>query len=134
MKNLFFLLFGFALLLAVACTPEQPATDPPSDQVSYIQTTDLQQAAATIELDAPVILVQDSGEDPPTVSEKSFVDLLKENWLGVLLGLLGFIEIIVRLTPTKKDDSLLNKLYKILDFLIPNFRQGGGRFTPPQEE
>lgn len=65
MKNIFLLIFGFALLLAVGCAPDKPAADPPGEEISYVQTADLQQAAASIELDAPVYLVQDGAEDPP---------------------------------------------------------------------
>jgi len=132
MKNFFVLIFGFVLLLAVGCTPDKPAADPPGEATSYVQTADLQQTAA-YELQTPVYLVQDL-EDPPAVSDRSFVDILKDNWMMVLLGLLGFIEVIVRITPTQKDDSLLNKLYKILDFLIPNLRKTGGTFKVDQKE
>lgn len=134
MKNFFLLIFGFALLLAVGCAPDKPNSDPPGEEISYVQTADLQQSTASIELDTPVYLVQDPPSDPPAVSDKTFADLLKENWMVVLAGLLGFVDIIVRLTPTEKDNSILNKLYKILDFLIPNFKAGGGKFTPEQKE
>lgn len=134
MKNFFLLIvFGFALLMAGCADKTQTAADPPGE-VSYVQTADLQQAAASIALDAPVHLVQDPASDPPAVSDKTFADLLKANWMAVLVGLLGFVDVIVRLTPTEKDNSLLNKLYKILDFLIPNFKSGGGKFTPEQNE
>ncbi len=134
MKNFLVLIFSFALLLAVGCAPDKPAADPPGEETSYVQTADLQQTTASIELQTPVYLVQDQADPPPAVSGKSFADILKGNWIAVLLSLLGFIEVIVRLTPTQKDDSLLNKLYKILDFLIPNFKASGGRFTPEQNE
>ncbi len=47
----------------------------------------------------------------------------------LIFGLLAFAEIIVRLTPTKKDDSILNFIITIIDALFPNRRKNGGKFT-----
>lgn len=55
------------------------------------------------------------------------IEFITENWIPLLLGLIGFAEIVVRLTPTKKDDSILNFIIKIVDFLIPNIKDGGGK-------
>lgn len=55
------------------------------------------------------------------------LDFIKENWVALLFGLLGFTEIVVRLTPTKKDDSIFNFVKKIIDAILPNNRKEGGK-------
>ena len=49
------------------------------------------------------------------------------NWGALLLGLLGFADLVTRLTPTEKDNSILNFLSSILNAIIPNLKKGGGR-------
>ena len=41
-------------------------------------------------------------------------------WKEILLAILGIAEIIVRLTPTEKDNSILNKIVWVVNKLIPN--------------
>tara|TARA_R100001086_G_C11644200_1_gene205392 strand:- start:119 stop:262 length:144 start_codon:yes stop_codon:yes gene_type:complete len=41
-------------------------------------------------------------------------------WKEILIAILGIAEIIVRLTPTEKDNSILNKIMWVVDKLIPN--------------
>jgi len=47
-----------------------------------------------------------------------FLPWLKSNWYIALLALIGIGQIIVRLTPTKKDDAFVNKwVYPLLRML-----------------
>ena len=57
------------------------------------------------------------------------MEFIKENWLVLLLGLIGFIEVIVRLTPSEKDNTILEWVKKILNIFIPNLSAKGGKFT-----
>ncbi len=41
-------------------------------------------------------------------------------WTEILLAILGIAEIIVRLTPTEKDNSILNKIMWVVNKIIPN--------------
>ena len=50
------------------------------------------------------------------------MEFIKENWLVLLLGLVGFWEVIVRLTPTTKDDTIL-EFIKSLIGIIPTNRK-----------
>lgn len=50
------------------------------------------------------------------------------NWELILSGGLFLAEIIVKITPTEKDNSILNKVTKTLDFIIPNRSKDGKRF------
>jgi hypothetical protein len=48
------------------------------------------------------------------------------HWKSLLVGLMGFIELIVRLTPSDRDNSIFNFIKTILDALIPNRRDPAG--------
>ena len=54
------------------------------------------------------------------------IEFLKENWMPLVGALIAFAEVIVRLTPSEKDNSVLKKILDILFFFVPNLRQGGG--------
>jgi hypothetical protein len=54
------------------------------------------------------------------------LELLKENYIPLLAGLIAFAEVIVRITPSEKDNSILKKITDILFFFIPNLKKGGG--------
>ena len=51
-----------------------------------------------------------------------------ENWGALLMGLLGFYDLVARLTPTSKNNSIVSFLTKLLNVVIPNVRKGGGVF------
>tara|TARA_B100001939_G_scaffold337133_1_gene341053 strand:+ start:625 stop:855 length:231 start_codon:yes stop_codon:yes gene_type:complete len=50
---------------------------------------------------------------------------------SLVLAVFALLEVMVRLTPSEKDNSIVNKVVTfgayILDFIIPNRRKGGGR-------
>lgn len=56
------------------------------------------------------------------------------NWLmehyadliAIVVGLVAVAEIVVNLTPSEKDNSILLKIKNALSAIIPNFRKGGG--------
>lgn len=52
----------------------------------------------------------------------------KEALAGILFGLVAVAEIVVRLTPTEKDDSILKKIVNVLFIIFPNRKKGGGLF------
>jgi len=49
----------------------------------------------------------------------------------LLLAFFALAEVAVRLTPSEKDNSIVNKIVAVstylLDFMIPNRKKGGGR-------
>ena len=51
-----------------------------------------------------------------------------DNWSNLLIGLLGFFDVVARLTPTTKDNSIVNFLTLVINAIIPNFKKGGGLF------
>ena len=50
------------------------------------------------------------------------------NWGALLMGLLGFADLVTRLTPSVKDNSILNFLSSVINAIIPNLKKGGGTF------
>ncbi|HEY3370142.1 MAG TPA: hypothetical protein VGK10_04790 [Prolixibacteraceae bacterium] len=51
-----------------------------------------------------------------------------DNWGSLALGLLTFLDVVARLTPSTRDNSIVNLLTTIINAIIPNFRKGGGTF------
>lgn len=51
---------------------------------------------------------------------------LQAHWGAVLFVALGIFEIIVRVTPSERDNSIFNFLKSLLDKLLPNAKVGGG--------
>ena len=62
------------------------------------------------------------------VGQESAGNFISDNWGVLLMGILGFIDLIARLTPTEKDNSIVNFLLSFFNAIIPNFRKGGGSF------
>ncbi len=86
---------------------------------------------------APAALVQEEGgvgsTDSPTleamVAEPPEAgNFFFDNWGALLMGILGFIDLVARLTPTEKDNSIVNFLMTLFKAIIPNFKKGGGSF------
>lgn len=55
--------------------------------------------------------------------------------VGVVLGTVSVLELVVRLTPTTKDDAAVERvgsvIRKFFDMIgVPNYRKGGGQFPP----
>ena len=45
--------------------------------------------------------------------------------IAIVVGLIAVAEIVVNLTPSEKDNSILLKIKNALAAIIPNFRKGG---------
>ena len=59
------------------------------------------------------------------------LDFLIKNWIPLFWGLIAFIEIIVRLTPSQRDNSIFNIIKRILDLIIPNIKKKSIKDTEP---
>jgi len=82
---------------------------------------------------APAASAQEEGgvqvtPEQTNVEQETTGNFLTENWGVLLLGLLGFFDLVARLTPTEKDNSIVNFLLTVFNAIIPNFRKGGGSF------
>ena len=82
---------------------------------------------------APAVQAQEEGGVPATpektnVVQESTGNFFSDNWGALLMGLLGFADVVARLTPTEKDNSIVNFLMTLFNAIIPNFKKGGGSF------
>ena len=82
---------------------------------------------------APMALAQEEGgvqvePEQNNLGQKTDGNFFFDNWGALLLGILGFIDLVVRLTPTEKDNSIVNFLMTLFNAIIPNFKKGGGSF------
>jgi len=90
---------------------------------------------ASIQTDKTVV-VQDSRSvvpaDQPVEAEVQQTDspwkYFLDNWGTWLLGIMGCAELIARITPTQKDNSIVNFLMSVFNALVPNLKKGGGSF------
>jgi len=51
---------------------------------------------------------------------KEIFEFIKEHWAALSSGSFGLIWVIVRLTPSTKDDKILKFLQKVFNFFIPD--------------
>ena len=49
------------------------------------------------------------------------------NYSWLIPMIISIAWIIVRLTPTKKDDNILRIIVKIINVIVPDMKKGGGR-------
>lgn len=78
----------------------------------------------------PVVYAQADPDipDPDSAPEENggILGFLKMHWIALLSALLVFLEAIVRLTPTEKDNSVFNFLKYLFDKIFPNRSSNGG--------
>ena len=115
LKNLMLLSFLFVTITAIGQT-ELPPTPPTEEKTESSQPE-------TQNPPAPVV-TQITEEVEPTFIQKA-IDWFTKN-LAYILGFLGIVEIIVRLTPSEKDNAYFAWFSNLLDSIIPNFKKGGG--------
>ena len=82
---------------------------------------------------APAALAQDEGGvqdglEQTNVEQETEGTFFSDNWGALLMGILGFIDLVARLTTTEKDNSIVNFLMTLFNAIIPNFKKGGGSF------
>ena len=56
------------------------------------------------------------------------MELLQDNLTPLILAIMALLEVVVRLTPTKKDNTVLEVVQRIISIFIPNRKKGGGKF------
>lgn len=145
MKNFILLLFSFALLVATGCGNKQTTDPPASDQVEYVQALDVQQAAVSTQLDAPVLLVQDQSDPGLSAPEASYNDILNlpkkgddpAVWIRWIIGVAVVVvyELSVRKITTTKSISIFGLIYRLLNFLFKDKSLNGTHeITPVQKE
>lgn len=79
-------------------------------------------------LATPGIAYVQATPEEPAPGKKEFFTVLKENWGVVLTAFLVFLEVILRLTPSETDNSILNIIKRLVDALVPNKQKTGTNF------
>ena len=106
----------------------------PSDkQLQAANLTDKYSFAVDNQSTAPAALTQEEGgiqaePEQINVGQETAGHFFSDNWGALLMGLLGFVDLIARLTPSEKDNSIVNFLMTLFNAIIPNFKKGGGNF------
>jgi len=139
MKNIFlFAILMIGLLVSMTIGKQLMASHP----VPSARDQDLPQVASVLVSDPSAELISASlpettisasvsssieatvGDDAPIATGNFFTN----NWGALLMGLLGFADLVTRLTPSVKDNSILNFISSIINAIIPNLKKGGGSF------
>lgn len=141
MKNLFALLLLSVLAIAYSPLQAQDAVDQQTEQTDnldqvfdfYLENPDAPQLIAQADVPGDEQVAPDNTPDMPTDepdTEYSFWaalwDWIKSNWAESILGLFAFIEVIVTLTPTDRDNAWFRWLRDLIQKIIPNNKAGGG--------
>jgi hypothetical protein len=105
--------------LLISMTAGMQAAPSASADQSTLKVENRQTATAT--------LTQETGMLSLEAEKQSVGGFLSANWGVLSLSLLSFLEVITRLTPSEKDNTVLTFLSNILNVLIPNYKKGGGR-------
>ena len=124
MRTLFSLLILMVgLLVVMPSTQIQASTSISSVNASFIEPVEI--------APAPMVLEEGGVQVAPeqtNIGQETTSNFLLDNWGALILGLLGFIDLVARLTPTEKDNSIVNFLLSLFNAIIPNFKKGGGSF------
>ena len=124
MKTLFLVMILMIGLLVTLPQGNQAKASIIPDQTSFV--VDNHQSA-------PAVQAQEEGGVPATteqtnVGQETSGNFFTDNWGALVIGLLGFFDVVARLTPTEKDNSIVNFLLSFFNAIIPNLKKGGGRF------
>lgn len=121
--SLMILMIG--LLVTLPYGNQVQATNP-SDQTSFVVDNQSTAPAALAQEEGGAQLEATSETPAPELVEGG--NFFSDNWGALLMGILGFIDLVARLTPSEKDNSIVNFLMTLLNAIIPNFKKGGGSF------
>ena len=107
---------GNQVRASVVSHPELVSGPPQIASASYPETTISASVSSSIEATV--------GDTEPAAKGNFFLN----NWGALLMGLLGLGDLVARLTPSVKDNSIINFLTSVLNAIIPNLKKGGGSF------
>lgn len=102
--------------------------------VLFVSVASCSDSSASTSTDNDATVTQNVKISGPVAVESSIVEttdgtaggFISEHWGTLVLGLLGFYDLVARLTPTTKDNTIATFLGKLLNVIIPNLKKGGG--------
>ena len=118
-KLIVYLFLVMGIMIVQAMVTQADSSVSVSAEQATVHLQNRQTATATVTQEIGVVQMDLEKETPK--------DFIRQNWGALTLGLMGFFEVVARLTPTNKDNTILNLLTTILNTLIPNFKKGGGK-------
>ena len=129
MKNIIsILILMVAFLIGSMAATSTPSTSSTSSEAGFLVSNGTTLAAnapstkASVAGDVKIAFEQTDDETGETGN------FFLRNWGILSVSFLAFCDVVARLTPSAKDNSIVNLLVTILNAIIPNFRKGGGRF------
>lgn len=133
MKRLLSLCLSCFLFLSVATLSQAqapPNTDAKREKMEQVNPNPSVQTAPTVQVQelnqADQVALSQAVEEPAETGGLS--KFFRDHWVALLLGFLGFIEVVIRLTPSEKDNTLFTLFRRLLDAFLPNRKAGGGVF------
>ena len=119
MKSIF-MLIALVGIFAIGCASFD-RDNPPKSQNQFVQASDAGIHATIIRaVDETTI---------PAPAPIGIVGFVKSNMAELTLALLAFLKVIVNLTPTESDNKIFGLLDNFINWIVPNFKMGGGKFT-----
>lgn len=108
------MLMMLILLISVSACSQSSASLPADSDATVTQQ---------VKISGPVAVESAITE----TSDGTFGGFISANWGKLLLGLLSFYDLVARLTPTEKDNTIVTFLTNLLNAVIPNKKKGGGK-------
>ena len=115
------MLIALVGIFVLGCASFEKNT-PPKSQSQFVQASDLG-------IQATIIRAVDETAIDPASDPVGIVGFMKNNVAELTLALLAFLKVIVNLTPTESDNKIFGLLDNFINWIVPNFKLGGGKFT-----
>ena len=123
MKTIFItLVLMVGLLLAMTIGNQVTASTLTGSGSALVTSSGSESTKASVAGDVQIAFEQTSDDN------KTPGNFFLQNWGALTMGLLAFFDVVTRLTPTTRDNSIVNLLATIINAIIPNFKKGGGKF------
>jgi hypothetical protein len=108
------MILGLLLLISFTACSQTDASTPADNDATVTQQ---------VKISGPVAIESAITE----TNGGTFGGFISANWGKLVLGLLSFYDLVARLTPTEKDNTIVTFLTKLLNAVIPNNKKGGGK-------
>ena len=128
MKNLILVMILMIGLLVTLPYGNQVQASNPTDQTSFAVDNPNTAPAALAQEEGGVASTSSPTLEATVAEPVEASNFFSDNWGALVMGILGFIDLVARLTPTEKDNSIVNFLATLFNAIIPNFKKGGGSF------
>jgi hypothetical protein len=128
MKTFISLMILMIGLLVTLPYGNQVQASNPGDQTSFVVDNPSTAPAALVQEEGGVASTSSPTLEATLAEPVEAGNFFFDNWGALLMGILGFIDLVARLTPTEKDNSIVNFLMTLFNAIIPNFKKGGGSF------